>query len=151
MNWIFCLSAPRTHIDIANPPFSNFISGNLISMMLRKAAIGFVMSRVSPRIPLGNQPLYTPRMATCSRISMVTPPAQARFCTGLSGWSLPAAWVFNKLQIDPHSHRLIVIYYYQRSSLHQLDVAVPREKDVYGYGRDNKLYIKYEGGCFQSL
>jgi len=38
--------------------------------------------------------------------------------------------------------------YYHRPSVHELDVAVSREKNIYGYVCDNKLHIKYEGGCF---
>lgn len=39
-----------------------------------------------------------------------------------------------------------MIYYYNRSSIYELDVVVPKEKDIDAYA-DDKLRVQYEGGC----
>lgn len=39
-----------------------------------------------------------------------------------------------------------MIYYYKRSSVYELDVAVSKEKDIYAYAWGDKLHAKYEGG-----
>ena len=39
-----------------------------------------------------------------------------------------------------------MIYYYNRSSIYELDVVVPKEKDINAYADDN-LSVQYEGGC----
>lgn len=40
-----------------------------------------------------------------------------------------------------------MIYYYKWSYIYELDIAVPKEKDMCAYGCDNKLHVGYEGGC----
>jgi hypothetical protein len=131
--------------------------------MLRTAAIGLARSRVTRRVPPANQPSYTSsRIASCSRINAVTQITQAAFGTGRSGWSVSAARVLNALKVIPprsieliiaagkqinlSDHHLIMIYYYKRSSICELDVAVPREKDIYGYACDDK-HTRYEISC----
>ena len=134
-------------------------------MMFRTAIAGLGLSRVSHRIPLANQPPYaSPRIASCSRIRpSVTQIPHAAFGTGwvgslLSERVLGALEVIhdsrdqqviavNKAQINPGDHHLIAIYYYDRSSVYELDVPVPKEKDINAYA-DDKLHVKYEGGCF---
>jgi len=113
--------------------------------MLRTAAIGLAGLRVARRVPLANH--TSSRIASCPRINGVTQITQAAFSTGRSDWSISAVRALNALKINASDRHLIMIYYYKRSSVYELDVAVPREKDIYSYSCDDKLHITYEGGC----
>lgn len=47
-------------------------------------------------------------------------------------------------EVNPGDYCQIIICYYKRTSIFELDIAISREKNVYDYIRNNKTFIKCE-------
>jgi hypothetical protein len=47
-------------------------------------------------------------------------------------------------KVNLGDYHLIIIYYYERSSVFELNIAIPQETNVYKYICNNKIHIKCE-------